>query len=133
MNNNQDIELEVRNLKVSFRTQKGLVQAVRNISFNVKKGETLAIVGESGSGKSVTAKAILGIEAPNAIIEDGEILYKGQNLLTFSEDEYNKIRGNKITMVFQDPMSSLDPISTNDRSHHIKWKNKSKKCKARAK
>ena len=110
MNNNQDIELEVRNLKVSFRTQKGLVQAVRNISFNVKKGETLAIVGESGSGKSVTAKAILGIEAPNAIIEDGEILYKGQNLLTFSEDEYNKIRGNKITMVFQDPMSSLDPI-----------------------
>ena len=103
-------ELEIRNLVVSFRTNKGIVHAVRGINLTLEKGETLAIVGESGSGKSVSAKAILGIEAPNAIIEDGEILYHGQNLLTFSEEEFNRIRGNKITMVFQDPMSSLDPI-----------------------
>ncbi len=103
-------ELEIRNLVVSFRTNKGIVHAVRGIDLHLEKGETLAIVGESGSGKSVSAKAILGIEAPNSIIEDGEILYQGQNLLTFTEDEFNRIRGNKITMVFQDPMSSLDPI-----------------------
>ena len=103
-------ELEIRNLVVSFRTNKGIVHAVRGINLTLEKGETLAIVGESGSGKSVSAKAILGIEAPNAIIEDGEVLYHGQNLLTFSEEEFNRIRGNKITMVFQDPMSSLDPI-----------------------
>jgi len=107
---NENTELEINNLVVSFRTNKGIVHAVRNINLNLKKGETLAIVGESGSGKSVSAKAILGIEAPNAIIEDGEILYQGQNLLTFTEDEFNHIRGNKITMIFQDPMSSLDPI-----------------------
>ncbi len=102
--------LDVKNLKISFRTNKGLIHAVRGINFSVKKGETLAIVGESGSGKSVTSKAILGIEAPNAIIEDGEIFFEGKNLLKFSEKEFNKIRGNKITMIFQDPMSSLDPI-----------------------
>ncbi len=107
---NSEKELEVRNLVVSFRTNKGLVHAVRDINLTLNKGETLAIVGESGSGKSVTAKAVLGIESPNAVIENGEILYHGQNLLTFTEDEYNKIRGNKITMIFQDPMSSLDPI-----------------------
>ena len=103
-------ELDIRNLVVSFRTNKGIVHAVRGIDLHLDKGETLAIVGESGSGKSVSAKAVLGIEAPNAIIEDGEILYQGQNLLTFTEEEFNRIRGNKITMVFQDPMSSLDPI-----------------------
>lgn len=107
---NSEKELEVRNLVVSFRTNKGLVHAVRDINLTLNKGETLAIVGESGSGKSVTAKAVLGIESPNAVIENGEILYHGQNLLTFTEDEFNKIRGNKITMIFQDPMSSLDPI-----------------------
>ena len=102
--------LDVKNLRISFRTNKGLVYAVRGINFSVKKGETLAIVGESGSGKSVTSKAILGIEALNAIIEDGEILFEGKNLLKYNEKEFNKIRGNKITMIFQDPMSSLDPI-----------------------
>jgi len=107
---NTEKELEIRNLVVSFKTNKGIVHAVRNIDLSLNKGETLAIVGESGSGKSVSAKAILGIEAPNAIIEDGEILYQGQNLLTFTEDEFNRIRGNKVTMIFQDPMSSLDPI-----------------------
>lgn len=105
-----DVALCVRNLAVSFRTNKGIVHAVRGISFDLKKGETLALVGESGSGKSVTAKAMLGIEAPNAIIESGSIFYEGRDLLKFTEEDFNQIRGNKITMIFQDPMSSLDPI-----------------------
>jgi oligopeptide/dipeptide ABC transporter ATP-binding protein len=102
--------LEVKNLKVSFRTNSGTVKAVRNISFNLEKGETLAIVGESGSGKSVTSKAILGILAGNSIVESGEIFYNGMDLLKISEEEMCKIRGDKISMIFQDPLSSLDPI-----------------------
>lgn len=105
-----DKKLEVRNLRVSFRTNNGTVKAVRDISFSLNKGETLAIVGESGSGKSVTAKAILGILAGNSIVEGGEIIYDGQDLLKFTEADFNHIRGNKVTMIFQDPMSSLDPI-----------------------
>ena len=102
--------LSVKNLEVNFRTNKGLVHAVRDISFDLYKGETLAIVGESGSGKSVTSKAILGIESPNAVIEKGEILFEENNLLDFSEKQFNTIRGKKIAMIFQDPLSSLDPI-----------------------
>lgn len=102
--------LDVQNLAISFRTDNGNVQAVRDISFTMEKGETLAIVGESGSGKSVTAKAILGILAPNSIIEGGKITYDNKDLLTLPEEEFNKLRGNRITMIFQDPMSSLDPI-----------------------
>ena len=103
-------KLQVRDLRISFRTSNGKVQAVRDISFDLAKGETLAIVGESGSGKSVTSKAILGIQAGNAITESGEIIYDGKDLLKISEDEFHKIRGDKIAMIFQDPMSSLDPI-----------------------
>ncbi len=103
-------KLEVKNLAISFRTQNGKVQAVRDISFDLNKGETLAIVGESGSGKSVTNRAIIGILANNAIVESGEIIYDGKDLLKISEDEFYKIRGDKIAMIFQDPMSSLNPI-----------------------
>ena len=103
-------KLEVHNLTISFRTSNGKVQAVRGIDFDLMKGETLAIVGESGSGKSVTSKAILGIQAANAINESGEIIYDGKDLLKISEDEFHKIRGDKIAMIFQDPMSSLNPI-----------------------
>lgn len=103
-------KLEVKDLVISFRTQGGKVQAVRNINFDLYKGETLAIVGESGSGKSVTNRAIIGISAKNAIIESGEIIYDGQDLLKISEDDFHKIRGDKIAMIFQDPMSSLNPI-----------------------
>lgn len=103
-------KLEVKNLKISFRTQGGKVQAVRDISFDLYKGETLALVGESGSGKSVTNRAIIGILAGNAIVEGGEILYDGQDLLKVSEEEFHKLRGDKIAMIFQDPMSSLNPI-----------------------
>ncbi len=102
--------LEVKNLKVSFRTQGGTVKAVRDISFDLERGKTLAIVGESGSGKSVTSKAILGILAGNSIVESGEIIYDGKDLLKISEEEMCKIRGNRISMIFQDPLSSLNPI-----------------------
>ncbi len=105
-----ETKLSVRDLKISFRTSNGKVQAVRNISFDLAKGETLAIVGESGSGKSVTSKAILGIQAANAITESGEIIYDGQDLLKIDEESFHKIRGDKIAMIFQDPMSSLNPI-----------------------
>ena len=105
-----DKKLEVKDLQISFRTQGGILKAVRNISFDLNKGETLAIVGESGSGKSVTSKAIMGILAGNSIVEGGEILYDGQDLLKISEEDYHKLRGDKIAMIFQDPMSSLNPI-----------------------
>ena len=102
--------LEVNNLKVSFRTSGGTVKAVRDISFDLERGKTLAIVGESGSGKSVTSKAILGILAGNSIIESGEIIFDGRDLLKISEEEMCTIRGDEISMIFQDPLSSLNPI-----------------------
>ena len=105
-----ETKLSVKDLRISFRTTNGKVQAVRGINFDLAKGETLAIVGESGSGKSVTSKAILGIQAANAINESGEIIYDGQDLLKINEEAFHKIRGDKIAMIFQDPMSSLNPI-----------------------
>ena len=105
-----ETKMSVRDLRISFRTTNGKVQAVRGINFDLAKGETLAIVGESGSGKSVTSKAILGIQAANAITESGEIIYDGQDLLKINEEGFHKIRGDKIAMIFQDPMSSLNPI-----------------------
>lgn len=110
MENKKEKKLSVDNLTISFRTVNGNVQAVRGISFNLYAGETLCIVGESGSGKSVTSRAILGILAKNAIIQGGEIFYDGKDLLKITEDDFHKIRGDKIAMIFQDPMSSLNPI-----------------------
>ena len=107
---NKEVKLSVNNLRISFRTDAGKVQAVRDISFDLYKGETLAIVGESGSGKSVTSKAIMGISAVNSIHEGGEILYDGQDLVRIPEEEMHKLRGDKIAMIFQDPLSSLNPI-----------------------
>ena len=103
-------KLQVKDLTISFRTVNGKLQAVRDISFDLYKGETLAIVGESGSGKSATSKTILGISAANTIVEGGEILYDGKDLLKISEEDFHSIRGDKIAMVFQDPLSSLNPI-----------------------
>ena len=105
-----DKKLEVKNLQISFRTQGGILKAVRNISFDLYKGETLAIVGESGSGKSVTSRAVMGILAGNSIVEGGEIIYDGQDLLKISEEDFHKLRGDKVAMIFQDPLSSLNPI-----------------------
>ncbi len=110
MEQTNDKVLEVKNLRISFKTNGGTVKAVRGISFSLFKGKTLAIVGESGSGKSVTSKAILGILANNKIVEDGQIIFEGKDLLKLSEEEFTKIRGVKISMIFQDPLSSLNPI-----------------------
>lgn len=105
-----DKVLEVKDLVINFKTDNGILKAVRNVSFDLERGETLCIVGESGSGKSVTSKAIMGILSNNAIIGGGQILYNGENLLEISEEEFHKIRGHKIGMIFQDPLSSLNPI-----------------------
>ena len=102
--------LEVKDLRINFSTDHGYVQAVRGVSFDLYKGETLCIVGESGSGKSVTSKAIMGILAANGRIVSGSIMYDGEDLTKVSEDEFHRIRGHKIGMIFQDPLSSLNPI-----------------------
>ena len=105
--------VEIQNLKVKFNTDSGEINAVNGISFNIQKGETLALVGESGSGKSVTARGIIRLLANNAVISnETKITFDGKNINTYSEKEYQKIRGKKISMIFQEPMSSLNPIYT---------------------
>lgn len=109
-NKQKEILLSVKDLKVSFKTQYGILQAIRGVNFDLYKGETLAIVGESGSGKSVTSRAIMGLLAGNSIIDDGQILFANRDLLQIPEELFHDIRGSKIAMIFQDPMSSLNPI-----------------------
>ena len=105
--------LEVRNLETHFKTQDGLVKAVNNVSFHVDRGETLGIVGESGSGKSVTSLSIMRlIPSPPGKIVGGELIFDGENLLDLSEEEMRHVRGNRIAMIFQDPMTSLNPVLT---------------------
>jgi oligopeptide transport system ATP-binding protein len=105
--------LEVNNLKTHFKTPDGIVKAVDGVSFSLERGETLGIVGESGSGKSVTALGLMQLNPkPPAEYPEGEILFEGQNLLEASEDRMREIRGNDIAMIFQDPMTSLNPVFT---------------------
>lgn len=105
--------LEVKNLKTGFKTDDGEFLAVDDVSFKLEKGKTLGIVGESGCGKSVTSLSIMRlIPTPPGRIVGGEITFNGQNLLKFSEDEMRKIRGNEIAMIFQEPMTSLNPVFT---------------------
>jgi oligopeptide transport system ATP-binding protein len=107
---NGDNILEVNDLQISFGTYAGEVQAVRGVSFDVRRGETLAIVGESGSGKTVTAKSLMRLlPEANTRIKAGEAIFEGQDLLKLSEKQMQNVRGSKIAMVFQDPMTSLDP------------------------
>jgi oligopeptide transport system ATP-binding protein len=133
----RDKILEVRDLSISFKTQQGLLRAVREVNFDLYRGETLAIVGESGSGKSVTSRAIIGILAGNAVHDGGAIYYYSKDvknlrkfqemkaqegksvdddkepvidLMSIPEDDFHKLRGSRISMIFQDPMSSLNPI-----------------------
>jgi len=102
--------LEVKDLKINFKTYAGLVHAVRGVNFDLKEGETLAIVGESGSGKSVTSNALMKlIPQPPGIYESGQILFNGRDLVPLSDKEMAKVRGNEIAMIFQDPMTSLNP------------------------
>ena len=103
-------KLEVKNLTISFRTTNGAVRAVRDVSFDLQEGETLAIAGESGSGKSVTTRAVMGILAGNAMVDGGEIIYDGKDLLKIPEEEFHNLRGHRLAMVFQDPLSALNPV-----------------------
>lgn len=104
--------LSVRDLKASFFTHVGEVKAVRGISFDVNEGEVLGIVGESGSGKSVTSLSIMGLLQYPGRVVDGEILLNGEDILTYSKDQMRKVRGKEIAMIFQDPMTSLNPVYT---------------------
>lgn len=104
--------LSVRNLKTSFFTHVGEVKAVRGISFDVNEGEVLGIVGESGSGKSVTSLSIMGLLQYPGRVVDGEILLNGEDILTYSKNQMRKVRGKEIAMIFQDPMTSLNPVYT---------------------
>lgn len=104
--------LEINNLHVSFQTYAGKVQAVRGVSLTLNKGETLALVGESGSGKSVTCRSIMGLLSKNGSIDCGQIIFDGKDLLSKTNREMQNIRGKEIAMVFQDPMTSLNPTMT---------------------
>lgn len=104
--------LEVKNLKTFFKIEAGTVKAVNDVSFSVRPGETVCIVGESGCGKSITSMSVMRLLADNGSIEGGEILFNGKNLLEASEDEMCAIRGKDIAMIFQEPMSSLNPVFT---------------------
>ncbi|TFG84627.1 MAG: ABC transporter ATP-binding protein [Spirochaetales bacterium] len=106
-----DVILQVKDLKTYFKLDEGLLKAVDGVSFNLRKGETLGIVGESGSGKSVTNLAIMRlIPSPPGRIAGGEVLFKGKDILAMSDNEIRELRGNKISMIFQDPMTSLNPF-----------------------
>ncbi len=105
--------LAIRNLSVSFETGRGKVNAVNGVNLTVYEGQTLAVVGESGCGKSVTAMSVLGlVPRPPAVYNAGEILFEGRDLLKLSNNEMRKVRGNKIAMIFQEPMTSLNPVFT---------------------
>ena len=101
--------LSIENLRIHFETFAGEVQAIRGVNLKLQKGETLALVGESGSGKSVTAKSIMKLLSNNAVVKEGTITFKGENILEKNERDMQSIRGKEIAMVFQDPMTSLDP------------------------
>jgi len=104
--------LEVKDLRTSFQTEDGIVGAVDGVSFSIEKGQTLGIVGESGCGKSVTCLTIMGLNPKRTTISSGEALWKGKNLLTAKPGELREIRGDEISMIFQDPMTSLNPVHT---------------------
>ncbi|HBG85042.1 MAG TPA: peptide ABC transporter ATP-binding protein, partial [Erysipelotrichaceae bacterium] len=112
MSEDTNVLLDVENLHTSFFTDNGEVKAVNGISFKLEKGKTLGIVGESGSGKSVTAYSIMQILAETGRVTEGKVLFKGDNILDYSESEMQKFRGEKISIIFQDPMTSLNPVFT---------------------
>ncbi|MFW6174944.1 MAG: ATP-binding cassette domain-containing protein, partial [Chloroflexota bacterium] len=107
----EEVVLEVRDLRTHFQTNYGTVKAVDGVSYSLRRGETLGVVGESGSGKSVTALSIMRlVPSPPGYIVGGEILLDGENILELSEDEMSKVRGAKISIILQDPMTALNPV-----------------------
>lgn len=104
--------LEVNNLKTSFYTQFGEVQAVGGVSFNLEHGEVMGIVGESGSGKSVTMMSIMRLLDDNGKVKEGKVRFEDKDIVSISEEDMSTIRGNDISMIFQDPMTSLNPLMT---------------------
>ena len=112
MENNKEAMLQVRDLEISFFTKKDEIRAVRGISYELNRGEVLGIVGESGSGKSVSSHAILRLTPDNGVIKNGEILFEGRDSLKMSRKEIEKLQGDRISMIFQDPMTALDPLFT---------------------
>ncbi len=104
--------LEIKGLNISFRLEDGVFKALYNVNLSLERGKILGIVGESGCGKSVTAMSVLKLLASNAVIESGEIIYHGQNLLELSEKEFQQVRGSKIAFIPQDPLNSLNPLYT---------------------
>lgn len=112
MEEKQDVLLEMKDLSISFYNKTGEIQAVRGISYTLHKGEVLGIVGESGSGKSVSSHGILKLTPDTGKVKQGEILFHGKDILKMSKKELQELRGNKIAMIFQDPMTSLDPLFT---------------------
>ena len=109
---NQEVILEMKDLSISFFNKSGEIQAVRGINYTLHKGEVLGIVGESGSGKSVSSHGILRLTPDNGKVKTGEILFHGKDILKMNKKELQELRGNKIAMIFQDPMTSLDPLFT---------------------
>ncbi len=107
--------LEIHNLHTYFKTKKGIVKAVNDVSYNVEAGKTIGVVGESGSGKSVSAMSILNLLDANGYIAEGEILFEGRDMTKLSKEELYQIRGNKISVIFQEPMTSLNPVFTVER------------------
>src|SRR5262244_2284516 len=108
-----DVLLEVKNLQTQFATSTGVIRAVDGVSWDVRKGETVALVGESGCGKSVSALSVMRlVSAPAGRIVGGEIVFKGRNLLGLSEEDMRHVRGREIGMIFQEPMTSLNPVLT---------------------
>src|SRR3954453_12200036 len=105
-----DVLLDVRGLRTSFKLREGTVRAVTGVNFSVRRGEILGLVGESGCGKSVTSLSIMGLVAPPGVVESGEILFDGQDLRKLDDKHMRGIRGNRISMIFQQPTSSLNPV-----------------------
>lgn len=127
--------LEIKDLKTYFRTENGVVPSVDGVSFQIKKGETIAVVGESGSGKSVTSLSIMGLIGSPGRVEGGEVLFEGKDLTKISKKEMRRLRGNDIAMIFQEPLTSLNPLFTvgNQIAESIKLHQKASKEEAKKK
>jgi peptide/nickel transport system ATP-binding protein/oligopeptide transport system ATP-binding protein len=106
------MSLEIRNLKIAFKQQNSIFEAIHGVNFKIEQGKALGIVGESGCGKTLSAMSIMRLLPSNAFVSDGEIIYNGVNLLALKDDEMRSIRGNKIALIPQDPLTSLNPLYT---------------------